>query len=169
VTLKIEIITVYSVLNKSREFDHFVTLPQVLALNDYFLEPGYCLSAFHTIQINAGEKAQDLHHDDAFAALPRPRPPLGSAIIVAFDEFTETNGATRIVADSHLLPSGIRPDPSEAKPAVCAAGSVVYFISTTWHSGGENRSDRPRQSLTVQYCQPYVRLNINSSAPLMEC
>jgi hypothetical protein len=147
---------IYSLLNKTREFDNFVILPQVLALNDYFLEPGYCLTAFHTIQINPGEAAQDLHHDDAFAALPRPRPPLGSAIIVAFDDFTKTNGATRVVPGSHLLPSGIRPDLSETRPAVCPAGSVVYFISTLWHSGGQNRSDKPRQSLTVQYCQPYV-------------
>jgi ectoine hydroxylase-related dioxygenase (phytanoyl-CoA dioxygenase family) len=149
---------IYSLLNKSRAFDQFVILPRVLALNDYFLEPGYCLTAFHTIQINAGERAQALHHDDAFAALPRPRPPLGAAIIVAFDDFTATNGATRVVPRSHLLPSGVRPDPSEAIPAVCPAGSVVYFISTTWHSGGENRSSKPRKSLTAQYCQPYVRI-----------
>jgi hypothetical protein len=49
---------IYSLLNKSRKFDEYVTLPRVLELNDYFLEPGYCLSAFHTIQINPGEKAQ---------------------------------------------------------------------------------------------------------------
>jgi hypothetical protein len=49
---------IYSLLNKSRKFDDYVTLPRVLELNDYFLEPGFCLSAFHTIQINPGEKAQ---------------------------------------------------------------------------------------------------------------
>lgn len=148
---------IYSLLNKSRVFDDYVTLPRVLELNDYFLEPGFCLSAFHTIQINPGEKAQDFHHDDAFAPVPRPRPPLGSAIIVAFDDFTETNGATRIVPKSHLWPSGIRPSDDQAIPSVCPAGSVVYFISTTWHSGGQNQSPRPRKSLTVQYCQPYMR------------
>jgi hypothetical protein len=49
---------IYSLLNKSREFDEFVTLPRVLELNEYFLEPGFCLTAFHTIQINPGERAQ---------------------------------------------------------------------------------------------------------------
>jgi ectoine hydroxylase-related dioxygenase (phytanoyl-CoA dioxygenase family) len=33
----------------------------------------------------------------------------------------------------------------------------VYFISTLWHGGGDNISDKPRQSATVQYCQPYIR------------
>jgi hypothetical protein len=148
---------IYSLLNKSREFDEYVMLPRVLELNDYFLESGYCLSAFHTIQINPGEKAQDFHHDDAFAPIPRPRPPLGSAIIVAFDEFTELNGATRVVPGSHFWPSGVRPEDGQAIPAVCPAGSVIYFISTLWHSGGQNRSEKARKSLTVQYCQPYMR------------
>lgn len=148
---------IYSLLNKSREFDEYVTLPRVLELNDYFLEPGYCLSAFHTIQINPGEKAQDFHHDDAFAPIPRPRPPLGSAIIVAFDEFTELNGATRVVPGSHFWPSGVRPEDEMAIPATCPPGSVIYFISTLWHSGGQNRSAKARKSLTVQYCQPYMR------------
>lgn len=37
-------------------------LPRVLALNDYFLDTGYNITAFHTIQINPGEANQDLHH-----------------------------------------------------------------------------------------------------------
>ena len=49
---------IYSLLNKSRVFDELVVLKRVLELNEYFLEPGFCLSAFHTIQINPGEKAQ---------------------------------------------------------------------------------------------------------------
>ena len=43
---------IYSLLNKTRVFDKFAMLPQVLALNDYFLDPGYLLTAFHTISIN---------------------------------------------------------------------------------------------------------------------
>jgi hypothetical protein len=83
---------IYSLLNKTRVFDKFAVLPRVLALNDYFLDPGYLLSAFHTISINPGEKAQALHHDDGYIQFPRPRLPFGSAIMVAFDEYTAANG-----------------------------------------------------------------------------
>ncbi|KFY18171.1 hypothetical protein V492_00106 [Pseudogymnoascus sp. VKM F-4246] len=93
---------IYSLLNKTRVFDKLVVLPRVLALNDYFLDPGYQLTAFHTIQINPGEKPQALHHDDAFCHFPRPRGPLGTAIMVALDDFTEENGATRVIPGSHL-------------------------------------------------------------------
>lgn len=40
---------------------------------------------------------------------------------------------------------------------VCPPGSVLYFLGTTWHGAGANRSSKPRRSLTVQYCQPYIR------------
>jgi ectoine hydroxylase-related dioxygenase (phytanoyl-CoA dioxygenase family) len=84
---------IYSLLNKSRVFDKFVVIPRVLALNSYFLDEGYLLSAFHTISINPGEKAQSLHHDDGYIQFPRPRLPFGSAIMVALDEYTAENGA----------------------------------------------------------------------------
>jgi ectoine hydroxylase-related dioxygenase (phytanoyl-CoA dioxygenase family) len=149
---------IYSLLNKTRVFDKFCINPRVLALNDHFLEPGYAISALHTIQINPGEQAQPLHHDDGFCHIPRPRPALGAAILLAFDDFTEDNGATRIVPGSHDWPTGRLPKQEEAKSMSCAAGSVLYFIGTTWHGGGANRTNKPRMSATVQYCQPYVSI-----------
>jgi ectoine hydroxylase-related dioxygenase (phytanoyl-CoA dioxygenase family) len=148
---------IYSVLNKTRVFDKFAILPPVLALNDYFLDEGYQLHAFHTISINPGEKAQALHHDDGYIQMERPRRPFGSAIMVAFDEYTASNGATRIIPGSHKWDSHHRGIPEETIPALCPEGGVVYFISTLWHGGGANVSDKPRQSATVQYCQPYIR------------
>lgn len=63
-------------------FDKFTTLPRVLALNDFFLDEGYNISVFHTIQINPGEKPQELHYDDGSCQLPRPRRPMGTAIML---------------------------------------------------------------------------------------
>jgi hypothetical protein len=94
---------IYSLLNKTRVFDKFTVLPRVLALNDYFLDPGYLISAFHTISINPGEKAQALHHDDGYIQFPRPRLPFGSAIMVAFDEYTERNGELSGIASHHIM------------------------------------------------------------------
>lgn len=115
------------------------------------------ISAMHTIQINPGENPQELHHDDGYCHLPRPRPPLGSAIIVALDDFTAENGATRIIPGSHKWDSSRRGKHSEVVSAAMPAGSVVYFLATTWHGGGRNDTAKPRKSLTVQYCQPYIR------------
>lgn len=150
---------IYSLLNKTRVFDKFTILPRVLALNDYFLDPAFQLSAFHTISINPGEAPQRLHHDDEYIHLPRPRAPFGTAIMLAFDAYTVTNGATRLIPGSHLWGPASEKQPREADciSAVCDEGSVVYFVSTLWHGGGENTSEKVRRSATVQYCQPYLR------------
>ncbi|KAH8688827.1 hypothetical protein BGW36DRAFT_309502 [Talaromyces proteolyticus] len=152
-----ETIRIYSLLNKTRKFDKCCLFDRVLALNDYFLMKGYCLSATSSIQINPGEKPQMLHHDDGYTYLPRPRPPMGSAIMIAIDDFTENNGATCMVPGSHLWDSKRRPTLEECVPTVGKAGSVVFFLGTTWHCGGPNTSDKPRRAVTVQYCQPYIR------------
>ncbi|KPI40983.1 uncharacterized protein AB675_7958 [Cyphellophora attinorum] len=148
---------IYSLLNKSRVFDKFTILPRVLALNDYFLDPGYLLSAFHTININPGEVKQNLHHDDGYIQVPRPRAPFGAAIMVALDEYTAANGATRIIPGSHNWGSERQGKEEETVPALVPEGGVVYFISTVIHGGGQNTTTKPRMSATVQYCNPYIR------------
>jgi ectoine hydroxylase-related dioxygenase (phytanoyl-CoA dioxygenase family) len=50
-----------------------------------------------------------------------------------------------------------KPNKKDSISVTCPAGSVVYFLGTTYHSGGPNRSEEPRHALTIQYCQPYIR------------
>lgn len=69
---------IYALLNKSRVFDKFPLHPTVLALNDNFLDEGYLLNAFHSVNIRPGEDAQALHHDDKYVTVPRPHRPFGS-------------------------------------------------------------------------------------------
>ena len=69
---------IYALLNKSRIFDKFPLHPDVLALNDYFLDPGYLVNAYHSICIQPGEAPQTLHHDDGFVTVPRPHAPFGT-------------------------------------------------------------------------------------------
>ncbi|KAK2678664.1 hypothetical protein RAB80_007404 [Fusarium oxysporum f. sp. vasinfectum] len=131
---------IYALLNKSRVFDKFVLHPDVLGLNEYFLDQGFLLNAFHSINIQPGEAPQTIHHDDGFITIPRPHRPFGTAIMVALDSYTKTNGATVVVPKSHTWDSSHVPTPGEAEPVIMERGSLVYFLA-----------------LTVQYCQPWVR------------
>ncbi len=73
--------------------------------------------------------------------------------IFMLDDFTEENGATRVVPGSHRL---VRPIPkSLAQPlsrhpdqriVIGRAGSVVIMNGHTWHSGRTNRSEGPRRA-----------------------
>ncbi|KAH7350610.1 hypothetical protein BKA65DRAFT_498668 [Rhexocercosporidium sp. MPI-PUGE-AT-0058] len=148
---------IYSLCDKSRAFDCFPIHETVLKLNDYFLQKAYLMTSYHTVVIGPGEKEQEIHTDDGLIALPRPRPLMGIGTMIALDDFTSTNGATTLIPGSHLWPDSRRPTRAEMIPAIMPAGSMVYFLNTVWHSGGANTSKSFRRSMTVQYCQPWIR------------
>ncbi|MGC7286325.1 phytanoyl-CoA dioxygenase family protein, partial [Mycobacteroides abscessus] len=111
--------------------------------------PNYLLSMLQVINILPGEPAQMLHTDDGFYPIPRPRAALGAATIWAIDDFTADNGATDIIAGSHLW-GDKTPKEADRTPVVMAAGSCVFFLGTLWHGGGANQSDSARLALTAQ-------------------
>ncbi|KAH6603993.1 hypothetical protein Trco_007439 [Trichoderma cornu-damae] len=147
----------YALANKSRVFDAFALHEDVLALNDHFLDSGYLINSFQSINIMPGEAAQTLHYDHGYVTIERPYKPIGTGVMVALDDYTAVNGATVIVPDSHLWDSARVPSVKETIPVVMPAGSIIYFLSTLWHGGGANTSNASRLALTVQYCQPWIR------------
>ncbi|MEN2976346.1 phytanoyl-CoA dioxygenase family protein (plasmid) [Tistrella bauzanensis] len=155
----------YAVIAKTLACNPLVEHPIILALLDRLFEPNYLLSQLQVIDILPGETEQALHFDDSFYSLPRPRPALGAATIMALDDFTPENGATRIIPASHLwanrLPTA--EEAASAVPVVMPAGSVVLFTGTLWHGGGGNRSAASRLALTAQYCAPWCRQQENFS------
>jgi hypothetical protein len=68
---------IYALADKSRVFDCFPIHETVLKLNDYFLQPNYLMTSFHTVVIGPGAVEQQIHTDDGLIALPRPRPLMG--------------------------------------------------------------------------------------------
>ncbi|GAC32633.1 phytanoyl-CoA dioxygenase family protein [Paraglaciecola polaris] len=147
----------YSVLEKTRLIDSLAIHPRITGLLDHLFQPNYLLSQAQMINILPGEVAQPLHYDDGFYPVKRPRKPLGAATIWAIDEFTDENGATVIIPGSHLLGQEIVTDRSQTIPVVMPAGSVVFFLGTTWHGGGANQSESTRLAATCQYCEPWLR------------
>jgi ectoine hydroxylase-related dioxygenase (phytanoyl-CoA dioxygenase family) len=152
---------IYSLLAKTRSCDRLVDHPRILGLLDRVLQPNYLLSQLQPINIHPGERAQILHHDDAFYPVARPRPAYSAATIFAIDDFTLDNGATVVIPKSHLWDD--RRPSAEDRPVtvVMPAGSVIFFLGTLWHGGGENRSDRPRLAISAQYCEPWARQQEN--------
>ncbi|KAL8291647.1 hypothetical protein RQP46_001905 [Phenoliferia psychrophenolica] len=148
---------VYGIFAKSRDFDKYATHPDVLALNRVLLGGGNLVSAAHSICIDPGQTPQVLHFDDGMYPMPRPRASVSAAIMVSLDPYTENNGATVAVPDSHLWGPERSPEDDEASPVVMPAGSILYFVGQLWHGGGRNTSTAPRNALTIQYCAGYLR------------
>lgn len=132
-----------------------------MGLLDKLFLPGYLLSQSQIINILPGEAPQALHYDDYFYRIPRPRQPLGAATVWAIDEFTADNGATVLIPGSQQWDGERIGQREETIPAVMPAGSVVFFLGTTWHGGGENNSGAPRFAVTHQYCEAYLRQQEN--------
>ena len=149
---------VYALLAKAPSVAELVEHPDVVALVDEVLLADYLLSANLAINLLPGETRQNLHTDDSFYRVPRPRAPLGVSAIWAIDDFTVENGATQVIPGSHRWGDEV-PDAEDPRivDVVMPAGSVVVFLGTLWHRGGANRSDAARLAITPQYCEPWCR------------
>jgi len=153
---------IYSMMVETDIANPMVEHPLIMGLLDKIFEPNYLLSQLQVINIHAGEAAQPLHYDDAW---PRPRRALGAATIIAVDDFTEDNGATVLIPDSHKWDDRLPSVEDKAKliKAVMPKGSVLFFLGTLWHGGGANESAASRMCLTAQYCAPFCRTQENFS------
>ncbi|OEV06453.1 phytanoyl-CoA dioxygenase [Streptomyces nanshensis] len=78
----------------------------------------------------------------------------------ALTDFTEDNGATRVVPGSDALSPG-EVGEEDSIPVLMPKGSVFIFSGKVVHGGGTNRSDAVRQGLILSYCSGWVRQEEN--------
>ncbi|MEY3618039.1 MAG: hypothetical protein RL726_737 [Actinomycetota bacterium] len=144
----------------------FVGHPEVLAVVDRVLGPvstSYQLHLTQMICIWPGGPAQSLHRDQwCFDMFPfPPEMDVEVSTIWALDDFTEENGATRIIPNSLLDPASATADVHRSVPATMPKGSVVLYTGRTIHGGGANRSDAVRRALNVDYILGWLRQEEN--------
>jgi ectoine hydroxylase-related dioxygenase (phytanoyl-CoA dioxygenase family) len=131
----------------------------VLPVVERVLDPECLLSSLTAIEMNPGETAQPLHADDGSIPLAKPHGPITCTAIWALTDFTEANGATRLVPGSHRADRSPRRDERDAKSvsAVMPAGSVLVYHGSLWHGGGANASSARRLAIIVNYCAGWLR------------
>jgi ectoine hydroxylase-related dioxygenase (phytanoyl-CoA dioxygenase family) len=146
-------------VNKDPIFEVCFTHPRVLAAIAHVLGGDLKLSSLNSRSALPGQGLQSLHADWDGAVAPGEYQVCNSIWLI--DDFTEENGATRVVPKSHRwskLPqveSGYDPHdphPEEIK-LVTSAGTVVIFNSHTWHGGTLNRTNRPRRAMHSYFCR----------------
>ncbi|HEX2851066.1 MAG TPA: phytanoyl-CoA dioxygenase family protein [Acidimicrobiales bacterium] len=146
---------IYALFAKTRRFDAWAVHPLLLGVMDAVLGH-YQLSAPTGIEIAPGEVAQVLHRDDSIYPLPTPHGEVVMNTMWAIDDFTEENGATRILPGSHRWDR--RPGPDD-RPVLAEmpAGSVMFYTGSVWHGGGANRTDRARLGVILEYVVSWLR------------
>ncbi len=134
----------------------------MLPIVEGVLDPGCLISSLSSISIGPGEVAQPIHADDQLMPLPKPHVATVCNTMWALTDFTEANGATRIIAGSHR--ADCSPNYGQHYDSVAAempAGSVLVWHGSLWHGGGANRTDHPRVGVAMNYCAGWVRQQEN--------
>jgi ectoine hydroxylase-related dioxygenase (phytanoyl-CoA dioxygenase family) len=147
---------IYNLFAKTRAMDTVALNPLLLGVLDGVLGE-YQFSAPVGIQIGPHEPAQVLHHDDLVYPLPWPHREVVVNSMWAFDDFTEANGATRVVPGSHRRDHQQFDLASPTIPLEMPAGSVVFYPGTVLHGGGANTTDRPRLGVILEFCASWIR------------
>jgi ectoine hydroxylase-related dioxygenase (phytanoyl-CoA dioxygenase family) len=158
---------IYNLLAHGPLYELIPIYPPVLEVVEKVLDPGLLISSLSSIAIGPGERAQPLHSDDQMIPLPRPHPQIICNTMWALTDFTEENGATRVVPGSHLADRP--PDPFqtyETVPAEMPKGSVLVFVGSLWHGGGANQTDARRVGIAMNYCAGFLRQQENQQLGL---
>ena len=143
-------------VRRNRAFARVAMEPKVLAAAHHVLK-----RPFQVLQLSGrdplhGYGQQGLHQD----WMPRRGADPFSVVtaIWLLDNFTESNGATRLVPGSHLdprlLPKSMRAPGARHRDemsVLASAGDVLIFNGHLWHSGTSNRTHRSRRVLQCQF------------------
>lgn len=155
-------VRIYNLLARGRIYERVPVHESVLPVVEGVLDEGCLVSSLSSISIDPGETAQPIHADDQLIPLDKPHRAIICNTMWALTDFTEENGATRIIPGSH------RSDHSpaygkayESIPAEMPKGSVLVWHGSLWHGGGANRSRARRVGIAMNYCAGFIRQQEN--------
>jgi Phytanoyl-CoA dioxygenase (PhyH) len=123
----------------------------------------YQLHLTQVISIGPDSPGQSIHRDQwAFDFFEFPSDHhVQCNTIWALTDFTEENGATRLMPGSQDLPNSFEHTVDETVPAEMSKGSCLLYTGKVYHGGGANRSDEARIGLNITYDVGWLRQEEN--------
>jgi ectoine hydroxylase-related dioxygenase (phytanoyl-CoA dioxygenase family) len=155
-------VRIYNLLALGRLYETIPVHQYVLPVVERVLDPGCLVSSLSSIAIGPGESAQPIHADDQLIPLTKPHVPTVCNTMWALTDFTEANGATRVIPGSHHRDHS--PEygaPYDSVAAEMPAGSVLVWHGSLWHGGGANTTDERRVGIAMNYCAGWIRQQEN--------
>lgn len=115
------------------------------------------------ISIEPGQQGQPIHRDQwAFDFFPFPGDyEVQCNTIWAGTDFTDENGATRVVPGSNNLDDRLRFEHDATVPAEMEKGSVLLYLGSVYHGGGANSSTATRVGVNITYNVAWLRQEEN--------
>ncbi|MCY4018988.1 MAG: phytanoyl-CoA dioxygenase family protein [Chloroflexi bacterium] len=162
-----------NLVDKDPLFEICFTHPRVLAAMNHVLKGDFKLSSLNGRASVPGDGVQAFHADWSSGVDATDFQVCNSIWLLV--DFTEENGATRVVPGSHLsgqLPREVMDNPWEKHPQEMlltgAAGTVVIFNSHLWHAGTTNHTDTPRYALHSYFTRRHNAQQMDQKAFLSE-
>lgn len=159
-------VRIYNLLAYGAPFDAVPVHANVLPVVEEILDPGCLISSLSSIAIDPGEIAQPIHADDMVIPLAKPHIPIVCNSMWALTDFTEANGATRLVPGSHVKDNPVYGGTYESIPAEMKKGSVLIWDGSLWHGGGANKTGQRRTGIAMNYCAGFIRQQENQQLGL---
>lgn len=158
---------VYNLLRHGPMWQRLPVEPSVLEIVEGVLDAGCLLSSLSSVDIGPGETPQPIHADDALHPIARPHPATVCNSMWALTDFTEANGATRIIPGTHRADAApVYGRHYDSIAAEMPAGSVLVWHGSLWHGGGANATDERRVGIAVNYCAGWIRQQENQQLGL---
>lgn len=154
-----------ALIARSPKCRELVMHPLALATCNKFLghATSYQLHLTQVISIGPGEPAQQIHRDQwAFDFFSFPKGyEVQCNTIWAMTDFTEQNGATRVIPGSNRFDDKLRFTEADTIPAEMSKGSVLFYSGSVYHAGGANRSNEVRTGINITYNLSWLRQEEN--------
>jgi len=156
-------VRIYNLLAYGEPFSQIPLAPALLPIVEGVLDEGCLISSVSSISIGKGESPQPIHADDQVIGLARPHNAIICNSMWAITDFTEANGATRIVPGSHKDSNWpvYGSQEIDSIPAEMEKGSVLVWNGSLWHGGGANVTDERRVGIAMNYCAGFIRQQEN--------
>jgi len=155
-------IRIYNLLVHGELYERIPVHENVLPVVERVLDRGCLVSSLSSIGIDPGETAQPIHADDQLIPIAKPHVATVCNSMWALTDFTEANGATRIIPGSHRADRS--PDFGSHYGSIAAEmpkGSVLIWHGSLWHGGGANTTDARRVGVAMNYCAGWIRQQEN--------
>jgi ectoine hydroxylase-related dioxygenase (phytanoyl-CoA dioxygenase family) len=162
-----------NLVDKGKMFEVCISHPKVLSAMQHVLGTEFRLSSLNGRAALPGQGLQGLHADWGKGVEPGDYFVCNSIWLLS--DFTEENGATRVIPGSHRSrqhPRDVLEDskaPHSGEVILTGkAGTVVVFNAHTWHGGSLNRTDAPRYGLHGYYTRRDQKQQTDQKAMLSE-
>jgi hypothetical protein len=151
-------------VNKGKDFLQAIFFAPMLSAAATVIGRPFKLHGYNARNPLLGGGVQALHRDIDTGPQLEGRRTNGSRDLInalwVLDDFTESNGPTRVIPGSHLHSRDIHDemaDPTHRHPEeellIAPAGTIVIINGALWHSGTENVSGEPRRALHISFVE----------------